>query len=185
MPGPVGHGPLVAELLVLTEHYCDLGRLFPHVRALREQVDWPALRRAVDRSPFARAFLGLCEELDLSAGPRPAEASARDLTSRRAERARRAGAHAVDEQGVDRGGDARGARVGAGAGALPAEEQRPGVVAATRRGPSSGPRGSCAVPITSVGGSAGAGVGRRAWPVAGGQGPQASRRCAIVAPNSG
>ena len=56
---------LVAKLLVLNEHYCDLTRLFPHVRALREQVDWPVLRRAVDRSPFARAFLLLCEELGL------------------------------------------------------------------------------------------------------------------------
>ena len=32
---------MVAKLLVLGEHYCDLARLFPHVRALREQVDWP------------------------------------------------------------------------------------------------------------------------------------------------
>lgn len=56
---------LAAKLLVLTEHYCDLARLFPHVRALREQIDWPALRREVDRSPFARAFLGLCDDLDL------------------------------------------------------------------------------------------------------------------------
>jgi hypothetical protein len=63
---------LVAKLLVLTEHYCDLGRLFPHVRALREQVDRPALRRAVDPSPFARAFLGLCEELDLLPAGQPA-----------------------------------------------------------------------------------------------------------------
>ena len=72
---------LAAKLLVLTEHYCDLARLFPHVRALREQVDWPALRRGVDRSPFARAFLGLCAELDLLPDRDPAEESARDLTS--------------------------------------------------------------------------------------------------------
>jgi hypothetical protein len=63
---------LVAKLLVLTEHYCDLGRLFPHVRALREQIDWPVLRRAVDRSPFARAFLELCAELDLLPADEPA-----------------------------------------------------------------------------------------------------------------
>jgi hypothetical protein len=56
---------MIAKLLVLNEHYCDLTRLFPHVRALREQVDWPALRSAVDRSPFARTFLVLCAELGL------------------------------------------------------------------------------------------------------------------------
>ena len=56
---------LVAKLLVLTEHYCDLTRLFPHVRSLREQVDWPALRRQVGHSPFARAFLQVCDELTL------------------------------------------------------------------------------------------------------------------------
>jgi hypothetical protein len=56
---------MVAKLLVLGEHYCDFARLFPHVRALREQVDWAALRRQVDRSPFARAFLSLCEELGI------------------------------------------------------------------------------------------------------------------------
>jgi hypothetical protein len=56
---------MVAKLLVLGEHYCDLARLFPHVRALREQVDWPSLRSQVDPSPFARAFLGLCGDLGL------------------------------------------------------------------------------------------------------------------------
>jgi hypothetical protein len=56
---------LAAKVLALTEHYCDFGRLFPHARALREQVDWPALRRAVERSPFARAFLSLCDDLGL------------------------------------------------------------------------------------------------------------------------
>jgi hypothetical protein len=71
---------MIAKLLVLNEHYCDLARLFPHVRALREQIDWPALRHAVDRSPFARAFLGLCADLDLlpetGDDPRGAEAAA-------------------------------------------------------------------------------------------------------------
>ena len=38
---------LAAKLLVLNEHYCDFARLFPHVRALREQVDWPALHEVV------------------------------------------------------------------------------------------------------------------------------------------
>ena len=41
---------LAAKLLVLNEHYCDFGRLFPHVRALREQVDWPALHGVVEHN---------------------------------------------------------------------------------------------------------------------------------------
>jgi len=55
-----------AKLLVLNEHYCDFARLFPHVRALREQVDWPALHEVVGHSPFARSFLALCGELGIA-----------------------------------------------------------------------------------------------------------------------
>ena len=57
---------LAAKLLVLNEHYCDFARLFPHVRALREQVDWPALHEVVGHSPFARSFLALCGELGIA-----------------------------------------------------------------------------------------------------------------------
>jgi hypothetical protein len=45
---------------------CDFGRLFPHVRALREQVDWPALHEVVGHSAFARSFLALCGELGIA-----------------------------------------------------------------------------------------------------------------------
>ena len=69
---------VTAKLLVLNEHYCDLARLFPHVRALREQVDWPALRKQVDHSPFARAFLVLCGELGLLPDAEPAGDPVRD-----------------------------------------------------------------------------------------------------------
>ncbi len=54
---------LIGKLLVLSEHSCDFSRLFPHARALREQVDWPTLRREVAHSPLARAFLFACEQL--------------------------------------------------------------------------------------------------------------------------
>jgi len=57
---------LAAKLLVLNEHYCDFARLFPHIRALREQVDWPALHEVVGHSPFARSFLALCGELGIA-----------------------------------------------------------------------------------------------------------------------
>ncbi len=72
MPVQTATDLMVAKLLVLGEHYCDFGRLFPHVRALREQVDWPALRDQVGGSPFARAFLGLCADLGLLPGEEPA-----------------------------------------------------------------------------------------------------------------
>lgn len=60
---------LLGKILVFSEHYCDFSRLFPHVRALREQVDWSELRREVEASPFARCFLSLCEELGLVPEP--------------------------------------------------------------------------------------------------------------------
>lgn len=68
---------LASKLLALSEHFCDLGRLFPHARALREQVDWPALRDDVAQWPFARAFLTLCDDLGIPpdvAPSQPAEA---------------------------------------------------------------------------------------------------------------
>jgi hypothetical protein len=56
---------LLGKLLVLNEHYCDFGRLFPHARALREQIDWAVVRRELAHSPFGTAFLQLCEELGI------------------------------------------------------------------------------------------------------------------------
>jgi Uncharacterised nucleotidyltransferase len=56
---------LASKVLALTEHFCDMGRIFPHARALREQIDWPALRRDVEHWPFARAFLDLCDDLGI------------------------------------------------------------------------------------------------------------------------
>ena len=56
---------LASKVLALSEHFCDMGRIFPHARALREQIDWPALRRDVEHWPFARAFLDLCDDLDI------------------------------------------------------------------------------------------------------------------------
>lgn len=57
---------LVGKLLVLSEHSCEFAHLFPHVRALREQLDWEQLRADVADSPYAMSFLRLCEELGLA-----------------------------------------------------------------------------------------------------------------------
>ena len=54
---------MTSKLRVVGEHYCDFSRLLPVARAMREQVDWPDVRRRVDDNPYARAFLFLLDEL--------------------------------------------------------------------------------------------------------------------------
>lgn len=61
-----------AKLRSLSERYCDLGRLLPAVRAVREQLDWDRLRRDCTDNPYARAFLFLAGELGIT----PAEDAA-------------------------------------------------------------------------------------------------------------
>lgn len=61
-----------AKMRVLGEHYCDFTRLLAMVRALREQVDWPRVRRETAGTPYGRAFLHLVHELGISpVGPGP------------------------------------------------------------------------------------------------------------------
>lgn len=59
---------LVAKLNALTEQTCDYSGALPVARALREQVDWAALRRRVDANPYAAAFVHLLERLDVVPG---------------------------------------------------------------------------------------------------------------------
>ena len=54
---------VAGKLAALTEHYCDFARLLPVARALREQVDWDAVRAATAGNDFAVAFLVLLERL--------------------------------------------------------------------------------------------------------------------------
>jgi hypothetical protein len=56
---------LLHKLLSLTDHDCNFGRLLPHARALREQVDWSRIRAETSHSPYAVAFLALLELLDV------------------------------------------------------------------------------------------------------------------------
>jgi Uncharacterised nucleotidyltransferase len=60
---------LVTMLYALDEHALDYSRLLAITRALREQIDWPALRRRGSASPFAKAFMTLVEELGIAPGP--------------------------------------------------------------------------------------------------------------------
>jgi hypothetical protein len=54
---------LVTKLLALSEHHCDYESVLEVSRALREQVDWAAVRSRTGDSPFAKAFFVLVEEL--------------------------------------------------------------------------------------------------------------------------
>jgi hypothetical protein len=51
------------KLMALSEHSLRYDGLLRMARALREQVDWGAVRRATRESPFARAFFVLLEGL--------------------------------------------------------------------------------------------------------------------------
>ncbi|HEX8752959.1 MAG TPA: nucleotidyltransferase [Solirubrobacterales bacterium] len=56
---------LVTKLLALDEHSADYRDLLSIARALREQIDWAALRERTAFHPFAAAFFTLAERLGL------------------------------------------------------------------------------------------------------------------------
>jgi hypothetical protein len=63
---------LTTKLLALTEQDPDFKSNLELARALREQIDWDAVRAATRRSPFAKAFFTLVEELGIApAATRP------------------------------------------------------------------------------------------------------------------
>jgi hypothetical protein len=68
MPVIAATDVVVAKLLALDEHYCDLGGVLPVMRALREQVDWDEVRKLASGSPFAETVLFLLERLDVISG---------------------------------------------------------------------------------------------------------------------
>jgi hypothetical protein len=57
---------MVTKLLALDEHAADYADLLLIGRALREQIDWPALRQRTSSSPFARAFFVIAEGLEIA-----------------------------------------------------------------------------------------------------------------------
>ena len=76
---------LVHRLNALSEHYCDFGVHIPVARALREQVDWDAVREETAPNPFAAALLFLLERLEIIEPPqgvsRPVWSAARPTGS--------------------------------------------------------------------------------------------------------
>jgi hypothetical protein len=61
---------LATKLMALHEHELDYTGVLRIARAVREQIDWPSLRKRTEDSAFAHAFFVLCDEL----GIMPAEA---------------------------------------------------------------------------------------------------------------
>src|SRR5215210_2879668 len=56
---------LVSKLCSLDEHALDLAGPLLIARALREQIDWPEVRRRTAASPYAHGFLAMLEALQV------------------------------------------------------------------------------------------------------------------------
>ena len=56
---------MIAKLQSFSEHYCDFEQPLLVVRAVREQLDWAEIRKAVQDEPFAEAFIFLLERLGI------------------------------------------------------------------------------------------------------------------------
>jgi hypothetical protein len=56
----------VHKLNALDEHHCDLSGVIPVARALREQIDWTAVRRRTDGNVFAATVLFLLARLEVA-----------------------------------------------------------------------------------------------------------------------
>jgi hypothetical protein len=56
---------LATKLLALSEQDLDFGPVLELARALREQIDWRAVRARTNGSPFAAAFYTLVEQLGI------------------------------------------------------------------------------------------------------------------------
>jgi len=56
---------LATKLMALHEHELDYTAVLRIARAVREQIDWPSLRRRTEASPFANAFFVLCRDLGI------------------------------------------------------------------------------------------------------------------------
>jgi hypothetical protein len=57
---------MIQKLRALDEHHCDFAKLLPSVRAVRERLDWPLIRKETDDNDFAMAFLVLADRLGLT-----------------------------------------------------------------------------------------------------------------------
>ena len=67
---------MATKLMAIGEHSADYSSVLLIARALREQIDWPALRRRTAESPYARAFFVLAEGLGLISSAEAVESGA-------------------------------------------------------------------------------------------------------------
>jgi hypothetical protein len=74
---------MATKLRALDEHGLDYTGLVGIARALREQIDWTALRRRVGGHPYSAAFFTLVEELGIVPAHPSRGADVRLLTPRR------------------------------------------------------------------------------------------------------
>jgi hypothetical protein len=58
---------LVTKLLAMREHEVDYESVLETARAVREQIDWSEVRKRTEHSPYAKAFMTLVDELEVSA----------------------------------------------------------------------------------------------------------------------
>ena len=65
MPVMAATDLLLNRLLALSNHSCDFSPLLSYARALREQIDWERVVKETTDHPFAQAFLGLLESLEV------------------------------------------------------------------------------------------------------------------------
>jgi hypothetical protein len=66
MPVLTATDVMACKLNALNEHQCDLARLLPVARAVREQVDWASVREVTAGNDFAVSFLVLLERLGVA-----------------------------------------------------------------------------------------------------------------------
>jgi hypothetical protein len=71
MPALAPTDVLTSKLLALNEGHLDFEGLLAMVRGVREQVDWPELRRRTESQPLARSFLYMAGELGLTPESQP------------------------------------------------------------------------------------------------------------------
>ncbi len=64
------------RLQTLNEHHLEYAGLLKMARALREQVDWDAVRERVRHTPYGMAFFTILEGLDVVPAPEPGGAGA-------------------------------------------------------------------------------------------------------------
>ena len=57
---------LVTKLLAMREHDVDYESVLEIARAVREQIDWDEVRSRTDHWPYAKAFMTLVEELEVT-----------------------------------------------------------------------------------------------------------------------